>query len=99
MTCGARIHDGVTAANDETAPRIPSKADARPELLDGGIECGIGRIHAELLPLRGERIEESITVVCLVEGLIVLPSEPEVQGQFRGEFEIVLYKQCVREGA
>src|SRR3989442_3571785 len=92
---GPGVHDAVTSANNQTAACVPGEANPRAKFLLGGVKRGVRRIYAELLPLRGERIEESIAVVDFMERLIVLPSQSQVQRQPGRELEVVLHKKRI----
>src|SRR5439155_19681198 len=99
MTDGAGMHDAVASANHQTTMRVPRKSNPRLKLRLRWVKRCVRRIHSELLPLGSVWVEERIPVMNLMEGLIVLPSQSQIQRQSRRELEIILDKKRIRPGA
>src|SRR5216683_7631156 len=102
------MHNAIASANHKASLRVPGDANTRLKLVLGRIECAVGSIDAELVPVRHTtrlrivnraRVKEGISMVDLVERLIILPPQTRIQGQFRRQLDVVLDKEGIRPGA
>src|SRR2546423_15611694 len=96
----AGVHKPKTAANHEAPARVICESNARLKLMFRRIKCCVWpSVYAELLPFGGERVEEGVAVMRLVERLVVLPSQPEIQSEFGSHLKVILEKQGIGPGS